>query len=88
MANGARTLYIGVTNDLMRRVWQHRTGSGSEFVAQYRLHQLVHAEEFEYVNDAITREKQLKGWTRAKKVALITSENPDWSDLSDGWFDS
>jgi len=77
------TLYVGVTNDLERRLLEHRDGTVEGFTKRYAVHRLVHFEE----TDAIAREKQSKGWSRAKKVALIQSENPEWSDLAEGWFD-
>ena len=77
------TMYIGVTNDLGRRVVEHRIGVGSEFVKKYKVTKLVHAEEFELIEEAIAREKQVKAWRRAWKVKLIESINPEWSDLFD-----
>ena len=75
-------VYIGVTNDLPRRLEEHRSGSVDGFTKRYHLHKLVYFEEYFSPNDAISREKQLKGWVRTKKNALIESINPDWSDLS------
>ena len=74
-------MYIGVTNDLGRRVSEHRLGQGSEFVRKYRVHRLVYAEEYENPTDAIAREKQLKGWKRIRKNELVRAANPDWRDL-------
>ncbi len=74
-------MYIGVTNDLGRRVLEHRLGKGSEFVRKYRVHRLVYAEEYENPTDAIAREKQLKGWKRIRKNELVRAANPDWKDL-------
>ncbi len=85
MANIARTLYIGVTNDLERRVYEHRHKVTPGFTSRYNLTQLVYYEEFGDVREAIAREKQLKGWLRAKKVALIEAMNPEWDDLAAGW---
>ncbi|MGI8405508.1 MAG: GIY-YIG nuclease family protein [Thermomicrobiales bacterium] len=85
MANASRMTYVGVTNNVERRAWQHRQREGDSFTAQYGLTLLVHIEEFANVNDAIAREKQLKGWTKAKKRALIERANPDWLDLSAEW---
>jgi len=82
MSNRSRTLYIGVTNDLTRRVYQHKDWKGSGFTARYNLDLLVYCETFEGIRDAIAREKQLKVWTRAKKIALIETLNPGWIDLS------
>jgi putative endonuclease len=75
------TLYIGVTSDIARRVWEHREGLGEGFTARYGLKCLVYAERHEDIRDAIIREKRLKQWRRAWKVRLILSENPDWEDL-------
>lgn len=86
MANHSRTLYIGVTSDLFGRVWQHKTSTMKGFTSRYRLKKLVYYEERQTMNDAIVREKQLKGWLRARKVALIEERNPDWGDLTSGWY--
>jgi putative endonuclease len=86
LANRSRTLYVGVTNDVGRRVDQHRAGSGSRFTARYAIHRLVHVEVASQARDAIAREKELKRWSRRKKVALIEASNPDWTDLAEGWF--
>jgi len=75
------TMYIGVTNDLGRRVTEHRLGKGGEFVKQYRVTKLVYAEEFEQIEEAIAREKQLKGWKRIRKNELVRAANPEWNDL-------
>jgi len=85
MANTSRMTYIGVTNNVERRSWQHRQREGDSFTATYGLTLLVYVEEFTNVSDAIAREKQLKGWSRAKKHALIERSNPDWLDLSRNW---
>ena len=82
------TLYIGVTNSLERRVWQHRAKTIQGFTQRYGVTRLVHFEEFRDVNNAIARETQLKGWLRSKKIALIQKENPLWSDLAADWFDA
>ena len=83
LANRSRTLYVGITNDLRRRIQEHREGQGSKFAAKYHIGQLVYFESGHDVYAAIAREKQIKGWLRAKKIALIEAQNPDWSDLSD-----
>ena len=88
MSNLARTLYVGVTNDLYRRVEQHKAGLGSAFTSRYRLHRLVYAESTPYVEAAIAREKELKGWRRSRKLELIESLNPQWQDLSAEWGDN
>jgi len=85
MSSQTRVLYIGVTNDLERRVHEHKKGLGSGFASRYRTRQLVHYEDTSDVYAAIEREKQLKTWTRARKVALIESVNPGWTDLSCEW---
>jgi putative endonuclease len=76
------TFYIGVTNDLDRRVWEHRQGTASRFSRRYYLKRLVYAEHHEDIAAAIQRETSLKRWPRAWKVGLITSQNPEWRDLS------
>jgi len=81
MANVARTLYVGVTNDLQRRVGEHREHRVPGFTSKYRLTMLVYYESTTDVRDAISREKQIKGWLREKKIALIESMNPAWRDL-------
>jgi putative endonuclease len=82
LSSRSRTLYIGVTNDLSARVRQHREGKAGSFTAKYKIHRLVHYERFQYVNDAIAREKYLKHFTREEKIALIESNNPTWEDLA------
>ncbi len=79
------TLYVGVTNNLVRRVFEH-CNDESSFTAHYRLHKLVYFEEYQWVQDAIAREKQIKGGSRAKKLALINDHNPTWANLADGWY--
>ena len=88
LASISRTLYTGVTNDLMRRVHEHKTESGSQFTSQYRVTRLVHCEETNDVRAAIAREKQIKGWDRKKKVALIETANPNWDDLAAQWYET
>ena len=83
LASIQRTLYIGMTNDLARRVHQHKHGLIPGFTRRYNVNRLVHFEAFTDVRDAQLREHQLKGWTRKKKIALIEAENPEWEDLSD-----
>jgi len=77
------TLYIGVTNDIARRVWEHRQGIGSRFVKRYGVTRLVHVEAHEEAARAIQREKTMKEWPRAWKIRLIERDNPDWIDLYD-----
>ena len=76
------TLYIGVTGNLERRLAEHREGLEKGFTSRYGVHRLLHAEETSDVFAAIAREKQLKRWTRARKVQLITANNPAWKDLA------
>lgn len=81
LSNHARTLYTGVTNNLQRRVAEHRAGEGGAFTRKYRIGQLVYYEEHPSVHDAIRREKEIKGWRREKKVRLIERGNAGWIDL-------
>ncbi len=85
MTNKSRTLYTGVTNDLGRRVYEHKQKLVPGFTSKYNITRLVYFETTEDIRAAIEREKQIKGWLRSKKVALIESENPEWRDLSVGW---
>jgi putative endonuclease len=80
------TLYIGVTNSLERRVWQHRSKATEGFTKQYGVNRLVYFKVFRDVTNAIARETQLKGWLRAKKIALIQQENPMWRDLAEDLY--
>jgi putative endonuclease len=80
------TLYIGMTNDLPSRLWQHRNPEHASFSQQYHCIILVYVERFGDVLAAIAREKQLKGWRRAKKNALVEAKNPHWDDLSADWL--
>ena len=82
------TLYIGVTNNLERRVYEHKKKMVSGFSKKYNVDKLVFFESTSDINSAIQREKQLKNWNREWKVALIESDNPTWTDLSKDWFDS
>jgi putative endonuclease len=75
------TLYIGMTNDLIRRVWQHKNDINEGFTQKYGIHRLVYFESTHDVQAAITREKQLKKWNRQWKINLIEAENPEWRDL-------
>ena len=81
LASDSGVLYIGVTNSLMRRVWEHKQKLIPGFTAQYNVNKLVHYETYDNVRAAIQREKQLKRWSRAKKVSLIEKKNPKWLDL-------
>ncbi len=86
VASRSRTLYVGVTGDLLRRVFEHKLKLRPGFTAKYNCNRLVWFERFGEVSAAIQREKELKGWIRAKKVALIQLANPTWEDLSEGWY--
>ena len=86
MASKSRRLYIGVTNNLERRVFEHKSKLVEGFTTKYNINRLVYFAETGDVMAAIEREKQLKGWLRAKKIVLIESENPMWEDLSWDWF--
>jgi len=79
-------LYIGITSDLLKRVYQHKTKVYKGFTSKYNCDKLVYFEEFENINQAIAREKQLKAGNRQRKEALIELENPSWKDLSKGWI--
>ena len=76
------TLYIGVTSDVIGRLWQHRSGEAKGFTSKYGVHYLMRFEHFDTMYDAISREKQLKRWHRQWKINLIESENPQWMDLA------
>ncbi len=86
MSNRSQTLYVGVTNDLVRRVFQHRNPTHATFTSRYHVTRLVYFEPFSDVREAIEREKRIKGWTRAKKLALVAESNPDWEDLAEEWL--
>jgi putative endonuclease len=85
MASRSLTLYTGITDDVCRRALEHKAGVLKGFTKQYNIDRLVYYEVFKYVNNAIAREKQIKAWTRAKRLALIKSTNPTWQDLAEGW---
>jgi putative endonuclease len=86
LANRARVLYTGVTNNLERRLYEHRHKLVRGFTSRYNIGRLVYAESTNDVIAALEREKQIKGWLRQKKIALIESLNPEWRDLSEEWF--
>ena len=86
MASKHRALYTGVTSQLQRRVFKHKLGVGSVFTSRYRCTKCVYFETFDEVTDAIAREKELKGWRRQRKCALINEKNPKWEDLF-AWLD-
>jgi putative endonuclease len=85
MTNMSGTLYTGVTNDLRRRVYQHRNKLVEGFTKRYNITRLVYFETTTDIRAAIAREKQIKGWRRSKKIALIESMNPEWRDLAEDW---
>jgi putative endonuclease len=85
MTNPSKTLYPGITNSIRRRVREHKLKLTPGFATKYNITRLVYFETFEDVRNAIEREKQIKAWTRAKRVALIESTNPKWDDLSREW---
>ena len=85
MASCSRTLYCGVTNSIVRRAAEHRSGDYEGFSSTYRCTRLVWFERFVMIENAIAREKQIKRWRREKKVALIEEQNPTWEDLSAAW---
>ena len=82
MASISKTLYVGVTSNLERRVAQYKKGPSRGFAEKYKTRKLVHYETFSNPLDAIAREKQIKGWLRKKKIALIENMNPNWTDLA------
>jgi putative endonuclease len=82
-ASRSRVLYTGITNDIDRRMWEHKIKENPKsFASQYNCNRLVYCEDHDDVNQAIRREKQIKGWNRARKIKLIESMNPDWKDLT------
>jgi putative endonuclease len=86
MASASRVLYVGVTNNLLRRVVEHKSKSHAGFTSRYNVTRLVYFEEGTDIEDAIFREKEIKGWRRSKKVQLIESFNPAWDDLAADWY--
>ena len=88
MASRSRVLYVGVTNDIVRRVDEHKRGLVPSFTSKYHITRLVYFERFADVRDAVAREKEIKGWVRARKIRLIEERNPTWEDLACHWFQS
>jgi len=86
MASISGVLYIGLTNDIVKRVWEHKTDKFEGFTKKYQCHKLVCYESYQYIDGAIAREKQLKRWSREKKEFLINKGNPNWNDLSMNWY--
>jgi putative endonuclease len=87
LSSRSGVLYIGVTNHLERRILEHKQKRGSSFTKRYNVTRLAYFEETDDIHAAIAREKEIKGWLRSKKIALIKSMNPKWEDLSEGWYD-
>jgi putative endonuclease len=87
LASRSRNLYVGVTNELERRVYEHKQKLVPGFTTKYNIERLVYFEVTEDVHSAIFREKQIKVWLRSRKVSLIESVNPTWDDLSGSWFE-
>jgi putative endonuclease len=85
LGSRSRNLYVGLTNDLRRRVGEHRAHVPGSHTGEYNIDRLVYFERFQYVRSAIAREKELKDWNRAMKVELIEKVNPTWEDLAAGW---
>jgi putative endonuclease len=87
LTNKSGTLYVGVTNDLERRMFEHKNSLNEGFTKKYKINRLMYYESFSDIHEAIYREKQIKGWRRDKKIALIEEDNPTWQDLSADWFE-
>jgi putative endonuclease len=85
MASRSLTLYTGVTGNIYQRALQHKAGEVEGFTKKYHINRLIYYETFKYVNKAIAREKQIKAWTCAKRIALIKTQNPAWQDLAEDW---
>jgi len=85
LASMSLNLHTGIINNLYRRALEHKRGEVKGFTKRYRINRLVYYEVFKYVGNAIRREKQIKSWTRAKRLALIQSTNPTWQDLAEDW---
>ena len=85
MASRSLNLYTGITDNIFRRALEHKSGNIEGFTKRHNINRLVYYEIFKYVYNAIAREKQIKAWTRAKRIALINSLNPTWEDLAEGW---
>ena len=87
MASKSGVLYVGMTNNLESRVWDHKQKLIEGFTAKYNVNRLVWFEQYREVRDAIENEKRIKKWRREKKIALIERMNPNWKDLSEGWYE-
>lgn len=90
LSSGFKRLYVGVTSNLMKRIFEHKNPEPDSFAftRRYNINQLVYVEHFATMAEAIAREKQIKGWVRIKKIRLIVSQNPTWRDLSEEWSKS
>ncbi len=88
LTNRSGTLYTGVTNDIQRRMDEHKNKLVEGFTKRYNIDMLVYYEVTSDIGEALTREKQIKAWRRSKRIALIESANPQWRDLSEGWYSS
>jgi putative endonuclease len=87
MTNRSRTLYVGVTNDLERRVHEHKSAITEGFTKRYKINRLVYFDATPDVEGAISREQEIKRWRRSKKIGLIEASNPGWKDLAEGWYE-
>lgn len=88
LSSRSRSLYIGMTSDLVTRVYDHKTKTYGGHTAKYNIDRLVYFEEYGTALEAIKREKELKGWLRSRKIELIEAGNPTWDDLSEAWYTS
>lgn len=87
LGNKGGMLYVGVTNDLQRRMYEHKTKATPGYASKFGINRLLYFETFNHIVDAIAAEKQIKGWLRSKKLALIQERNPKFEDLSKDWFE-
>jgi putative endonuclease len=85
LSSKSRVLYTGVTNNIEARIHQHKNKETQGFTSKYNINHLVYYETFDYIEDAIFREKQIKGWRRKRKIELIETQNPKWIDLAEKW---
>ena len=86
LTNHSKTLYTGMTNNIKRRIYEHKNKLIKGFTEKYNISKLVYYESTNNVNSAIVREKQIKGWLRERKIELVETENPNWNDLSQNWY--
>jgi len=87
MTNKSGTLYVGMTNNIKKRIYEHKKKLIPGFTKKYNISQLIYFETFDDIYSAIAREKTIKGWLRKKKIDLVNKINPDWKDLSTDWYD-